>query len=269
MLTRTRPPKPKLTLERVSLAENETGRSRARRAPGVDPKAVEFQPDPLAIEERPLPVMARSTIYVVALLIVSAFVWASLAKIDRVVVGRGKLITVDPLMVVQPLETAVVRTINVGIGDRVKAGDVLATLDPTFTESAELANREKLNSMNAEVERLEAEIGGGTYPSAQASRDSIYVRLQSEIYEHRQAEYWAAVAASDSDASRLEAALVTNRASQAGLRERIAVLGDIEKMRDELYGRSAGSLLNLLQARLDRLSLSDQLTERSATVRLG
>ena len=38
-------------------------------------------------------------------------------------------------MIVQPLETAVIRTIEVGVGDFVQAGAVLATLDPTFTES--------------------------------------------------------------------------------------------------------------------------------------
>src|SRR5215471_16980344 len=119
----------------------------------VDPAAVTFLPDAAMIEERPLPWVAQSVVYIVAALIVTTALWATFSQVDRVVTARGKLITVDPLMVVQPLETAVIRSINVGVGDFVKAGTVLATLDPTFTESQEEAGRERLASMQAEAER--------------------------------------------------------------------------------------------------------------------
>ena len=92
----------------------------------VDQAAVAFQPDAAVIEERRPPWAARSVIYIVTALIISAALWASFSRVDRVVTARGKLITIDPLMVVQPLETAVIRTINVGVGDTVRAGAVLA-----------------------------------------------------------------------------------------------------------------------------------------------
>jgi membrane fusion protein, hemolysin D len=101
----------------------------------VDREAVHFQPDAVMIEERPLPWFARSVVYLIVALVVSAARWASLSQVDRVVTARGKLITVDPLMTVQPLETAVVHSVEVGVGDSVKAGDILATLDPTFSQS--------------------------------------------------------------------------------------------------------------------------------------
>src|SRR5580700_11549847 len=86
----------------------------------VDHAAVPFQPDAVVIEERPLPFVARSVVYIIAALIISAALWASLSQVDRVVTARGKRLTVDPMIVVQPLETAVVRSINVGVGDYVK-----------------------------------------------------------------------------------------------------------------------------------------------------
>src|SRR5262249_21381484 len=89
-----------------------------------------------------------------------------------------------------------------------------------------------------------------------------YLKLQRAVYDHRQAEYRAAVAAAEADAAKLEAALVTNRKAQAGLQERGTVGAPAEGMRDELFKLSAGSRLNLLQSRLDRLSLSDQLGEK-------
>ncbi len=238
--------------------------AKRRRAKGVDPEAVQFQPDAVMIEERPLPWFARSVVYVVVLLVVSAAAWASLSQVDRVVTARGKLITIDPLMTIQPLETAVIHSINVGVGDTVKTGDVLATLDPTFSQSEQTADEERLASMTAEASRLEAEIYATPFDPGWSNDPIVgkYLKLQAAVYAHRQAEYRAAVASAEADAAKFEAALVTNRKAQGGLEERVGVVSQVEGMRDELYKLSAGSRLNLLQSRLDRLSLSDQLGEK-------
>jgi HlyD family secretion protein len=239
-------------------------RKKARGRGSVDAEAVNFQPDAVMIEERPLPWFARSVVYVIVLLVVSAALWASLSQVDRVVVARGKLITIEPLMTVQPLETAVVHSINVGVGDTVKAGEILATLDPTFSQSEQLADEERLASMTAEASRLEAEIFNQPFDSTW-SQDPVvakYLKLQRAVYDHRQAEYRAAVAAAEADAAKIDAQLVTNRKAQTGLQERVGVVSQVEDMRDELFKLSAGSRLNLLQSRLDKLTLVDQLGER-------
>jgi hemolysin D len=230
----------------------------------VDPAAVTFLPDAAMIEERPLPAVARSVVYIVAMLVLAAALWATFSQVDRVVTARGKLITVDPLMVVQPLETAVIRSINVGVGDFVKAGTVLATLDPTFTQSQEEASRERLSSMQAEARRLEAEIYSKPFPppSGDDTLDPKYLKLQTAVYEHRHSEFEASVASSDAEIARLQAALVTNRAAQDGFQQRLKVVGQVESMRQELYNVAAGSRLNLLLTQMDRLSLSDQLGEK-------
>ena len=232
----------------------------------VDQAAVAFQPDAVVIEERRLPVVARSVVYIVAALIITAALWASLAQVDRVVTARGKLITVDPMIVVQPLETAVIRSINVGVGDYVKAGAVLATLDPTFTESQEVATRERLNSMRAEAARLSAEIYQKPFPTTDVDKtlDPKYLALQTAVYNHRHAEYTAAVASAEADVARYQASLATNREAQQGLQERLKVTTQIEAMRKELYAIAAGSKLNLLTSQLDRLNLADQLAEKQS-----
>ncbi|HEY1980267.1 MAG TPA: HlyD family type I secretion periplasmic adaptor subunit [Xanthobacteraceae bacterium] len=230
----------------------------------VDPAAVDFQPDAAAIEDRPFPPAARSVVYIVTALIITGILWATFSKVDRVVIARGKLIAVDPVMVVQPLETAVIRTINVGIGDNVKAGAVLATLDPTFTESQETADRERLNSMRAEERRLEAEIYQKPFPADNdaSALDPKYLALQTAVYNHRLAEYQASVSSSEADIARYQASLTTNQVAQQGLQKRIGVIGEVESMRKELYAIQAGSRLNLLSSINDRLQLDDQLAEK-------
>ena len=68
--------------------------------------------------------------------------------------------------------------------------------------------------MRAEAARLEAEIYGGSLSArcrVKSAAISKYLKLQSDDFHHRRAEYEAAISASDSDTARLEAALVTNR----------------------------------------------------------
>ncbi len=77
-----------------------------------------------AIEAKRAPVAGRAMLLIGSAFVFTAIAWASLADIDRIVIGRGKVITVDPPIVVQPLTTAVVRSIDVRVGqatDGIKA----------------------------------------------------------------------------------------------------------------------------------------------------
>jgi len=55
-----------------------------------------------------------------------------LIPIDRVVTAQGKVVSREPLLVVQPLETSVVRSIDVTEGQGVHTGDVLTRLRKYF-----------------------------------------------------------------------------------------------------------------------------------------
>ena len=75
----------------------------------------DFLSDAEAIEKESMPWQARATLYVLVALLLAATTWASFAKVDRIVVGRGKLITTTPTIVVQPLEPSMSRSIDVQV----------------------------------------------------------------------------------------------------------------------------------------------------------
>jgi hypothetical protein len=71
--------------------------------------------------------------------------------VDEIVTAPGKLITTRPNLVVQPLDTSVIREIRVAVGDVVKRGQALATLDQDKGVGS------RLNFLETQAARLEVE----------------------------------------------------------------------------------------------------------------
>ena len=226
--------------------------------------ASEFQADAIEIEERKPPILARATLYVVATFILLAVAWASLAEIDEIVVAPGKLVTTAPSLVVQPLETSVIRSIDVDVGDTVRAGDALAALDSTFTEADVKLLRSREASYAAQIERLEAEIARLDYVAAPTAGDDE--RLQAVIFQQRQAHHRAQLRNFDERIAAVEANLHTNRSDQVAQEARLEVLHQIESMRDQLIAVNAGSKLALLEARNARLDADASLAHLRSRV---
>ena len=127
------------------------------------PTAIDYQSDARRIDERRPPLVARGTLYVLVAVIVTAVTFGAIAKIDRIVVASGKLVTTSSTIIVQPLETSVVRSLNARVGDIVRKGEPVATLDPTFSEADADQLRGKVKSLAAQIDRLDAELDETTY----------------------------------------------------------------------------------------------------------
>lgn len=218
----------------------------------------EFQPDAVEIEERAPPKVARLTLYAVAALIVAGVVWASLSTVDRIVTARGELVTTRPIVVVQPLETSVIREIHVTVGDQVHRGQALATLDPTFPRADVDALRVRTAALDAKIARLEAELSGREFvaPDPANPDDAVQVRL----FAKQQAYYQASLRDLDAQIAGQEAELDTNAAEGGLTARRLDTLRSIEAMRSELVDQQVGSRLNLLLSRDARLEVEDNLS---------
>ena len=93
------------------------------------PMLLEYQSPSAALIEQRVPAASRYTLWVLASIFVVALILSATVPIDRVVVSQGKVVTTNSNIVIQPLETAIVRSIDVREGQIVKAGQVLACLD--------------------------------------------------------------------------------------------------------------------------------------------
>jgi hemolysin D len=228
----------------------------------------EFQPDAIEVEERAPPRVARLTLYLIMLLISAAIAWACLTDIDEIAVARGKLITVEPNIVVQPLESSVIRRIEVNVGQSVTVGQTLAVLDPTFTEADVHQLSVKFDAADAMVNRLEAELSNRAYiPSDSSNPEQV---VEARLAAQRKAYRESRLESLTKEIARAEASIETNRQEEKILRERLAGIKEVEQMRATLLAHETGSKLNLLQARDTRLDIEANLARlQGAQVEAG
>lgn len=220
-------------------------------------EAMEFQPDAVAVGDGAPPPQARLALYVIFAALVFGAVWAWFSELDRVVSARGMLVTKVPPILVQPLETAVVRSIAVRPGDVVRKGAVLATLDPTFASAdmGQLLARRRF--LAAFVERLQAELDGRPQPETDLATAGPEERVRLALFAMRKEEFKAKVQANDLEVAALEEALAANANEEARLAEQAGLARQIETMYARLYPGGSASKLEYLGALREKLRVED------------
>jgi hemolysin D len=226
-----------------------------RRAEKPDPTlpiVLEFQWPSAAIVNAPIPRSARGIVWIITSMMALLILASGLIPIDRVVTSRGIVVSRSPTIVVQPLDTSIVRAIDVREGQRVRAGDVLARLDPTFTSADSATLKTQVASLKAEIGRLQAEADGT--PFTYTGADPSWL-AQVAIYAHRIAEFDSKIDYFRHRSDELAATISRAESDMVGFRERLKVAQQVEDMRKQLQALQAGSKLQLLQAMDNRAEM--------------
>ncbi len=252
----------------MSLTTNTIGTRLTRSQSAQMPALLEFySPSASLMEVRPK-AAARGVIWTVASVFVACATAAALIPIDKVVTAPGKVVATESTIVVQPLETSIVREVAVQEGQVVHKGDLLARLDPTFTSSDKTSLSQQVSSLRAEVERLRAEGAGTDYhpstldPSAQ---------VQQAIFAQRMAERTFRLENYRQKIDSLLASLAKATGDIQSFGERTQVASTVEGKRAELARLGVGSQLNLLQATDQRMTMQAglQQAQQSAKTAAG
>lgn len=199
---------------------------------------------------------ARSMLFIMVSALVATLLVFALVPLDMVVTTHGRLVSVQPTVVVQPLETAIVRAIPIREGQVVKKGDVLARLDPTFSSADADALKTKVESYQAEVERLTAEAAGLPYQPTDAP--SVAAMMQVAINAQRQAQYRAQMESYAQRISGLDVQLRRAQADTLAYGERLEIAKQFESKRRELERLQVGSQMNRLSAEDQRIEMDRQ-----------
>jgi len=226
------------------------------------PAILEFQWPSTAIINAPIPRSARGTVWVITSLVIVMITTMGLIPVDQVVTVHGIAISKAPTILVQPLETAIVRSIEVREGQEVKAGEVLAKLDPTFAAADLGALTAQVSSLEAEVARIQAEAENKPFDYSGVDPD---MALQGAIYAHRKAEYTAKVEGYARKFDELAALISRSQSDAAGYRDRLGLAQSVEQMRAQLEARQVGSRLNTLAAMDTRTEMARSLANAQQT----
>ena len=162
-----------------------------------------FESDTVAVFQRTAPAHERVTLYLFLGMLVFAIALTCVVKLDRVVESvAGIIMTSGGTLYVDPLNPSIVRHVNVKVGQVVKKGQSLATLDPSFTQADLLQMQEHMASDEATVAREEAEIAIRPYIYSTTDR---YQSVQGGIWLKRQAQYHSDLASFDGQIASAEA----------------------------------------------------------------
>ncbi len=135
---------------------------------------------------------AIRVVKLLALILVIGVVWANYSVLDEVSTGDGKVVPIRREQVIQSLEGGIVSTLMVQENQIVEAGQLLAQLDPTITESAVGESTAKYRAALASAARLTAEVNQAPlsfpkelndYPDLTATETKLYEARQGNLKE--------------------------------------------------------------------------------------
>ncbi len=220
------------------------------------PAILEFQSPSTAIIDYPVPRRAQHTAWLVTSMFVACVIAMGVIKVDQVVTAQAIVVSKDSTLVLQPLETSIVRSIDVQPGEAVHAGQVLARLDPTFAAADLGADAGQVANYQAQVERMQAEVQDK--PFTYVGLDPA-LSLQAAIYAQRKSQYDFTLEDYKQKADSLIQTIARANSDAAGYRERLAVAQSVEQMRRDLEKLQVGSRLNTLAAMDNRAEMARNL----------
>jgi hemolysin D len=212
-----------------------------------------FESDTAAVFLRTAPDNEHIILYVLLAMAVITGGLMAVVHLDRVVVSVGRVVTAAGSLYVSPFDTGIVREVRVKAGEVVKRGQVLATLDPTFTHADLLQLQQKLDSDEAAVARLQDELSGTPH---EFSATDAYQSLQGGIWQKRQGEYSSNLANFDGQIHSAEAQVAQYQADAEKYEKRLKLAGDVESVYQPLLEKGYVSKLQLMQATDERTEMS-------------
>ena len=237
------------------------------RPAGPEPAASDrdvrvFQSETAEILEGPQPIQSRMTGWLVLGMVTCLLLIMVGMKIDRIISSSsGQVVTVESTVVLGPLDQSIIRTINVGEGQRVKKGELLATLDPTFTTADVGSLKAQIASLTAQIARCRAELAQKPFDMALTDNAAanVYIAAQRDYYLQRKAQFDAQLRTYNEQIAQYKATIAKYQSDQAHYAERARISKEIEQMRATLAAAQVGSRLNLLAATDQKLEIERAL----------
>ena len=184
----------------------------------------EFRPLLAEIEDAPLNPLGRTVFWIVLAALLFFVIWMVFGRIDVVVTARGKVIPTGEVKTVQPLNTGVVRSIRVEVGDLVEEGQVLMEIDPSDIDPELASMRAETQQVELAVLRLEALLGETEFKSP-AQYNPVLVQVQTDLYRAARERLEAQMRVKQQESRQIESQMAAQERTRGQAEERASQIG--------------------------------------------
>lgn len=198
---------------------------------------------------------SKKLVAVCAVGFATLFLWSSIAQVDEVSRGLGKVIPSSKAQLVQPAEAAVVREILVRGGQSVKKGQLLVRLDDAESSSALGQLQTETDRLAVRAERLKQEAVGGELGCEEGGVCAEERKLQ-EVRQATAASRESALAAAVEQRRR---DLREGQATASSLANSVALASDQVRMLEPLAAKGIVPKTELLQAQRELVDIQGRL----------
>ncbi len=101
---------------------------------------------------------SRRIVWITVGLMLTVLLWADWAELDEVIVGEGRVVPASAVQQIQSLEGGILAALHVKSGDMVEKGQLLATLDNTYSKAAWLEGEQQSEALQMRIIRSQAEL---------------------------------------------------------------------------------------------------------------
>ncbi|MFM1990399.1 MAG: hypothetical protein RJA99_3356 [Pseudomonadota bacterium] len=205
-------------------------------------------------------------VWLLCFFILAMLAWSFIGHLDVVTTARGRVITEGLIKSVQPAVIGTVRAIHVRDGDAVRTGDVLLELDDTAFRAEIASISERVEQLQMELSRLEAEAGGrpgfpqSADPGGRGDRYSMQRAVQTTRHESLQHRMQEARSAVDARRAALSSGELALKAQEARL-----MIAKEKEQRARPYVDVAMPRFQYLQLKDDVLALERDITAQRVT----
>lgn len=203
---------------------------------------------------------SRIVLRLTALFVILFLVWASLAPLDEVTRGTGKVIPSSHVQLIQNLEGGILTELKVAEGDFVEKGQELARLDDIRFSSSYKESRIKYLELLAKTARLAAEVEAKPFsvPKEVGVEQPALAQNESALYLSRQNELRSSISVLEEQVRQKSHELSEFEAKRAAANRSLGMINKEIDMSTPLLEQGAISEVEVLRLRRQANVLSGE-----------
>ncbi|NJD34169.1 MAG: HlyD family type I secretion periplasmic adaptor subunit [Betaproteobacteria bacterium] len=214
------------------------------------------------------PLRARKAIRSVFAVCVILIVWASIANVDEITRGDGKVIPSKQLQVIQSLDGGIISQILVKEGQTVREGQVLLKIDATRFISGYRESRTTYLALLAKAARLTAVAEGTPFvpPKEVAAEEPLLAQQEQLLYSNRKAELESQITMARVQLQQRNQELVEARARNESASQGLEFTSKELRLTKPLVESGAVSDVDLLRLQRDVSRYSGEKAQTAAQI---